>query len=464
LKWKSKLGKLLLLSVLILAFNVRQVGSLYPPLTEWTRTYGIDGNSDYLYCLILTDDGGYAMLGDTIMMMGSLHTSDFLLVKTDPAGNVEWNKTYGVPGWPEIGGIEHGRSIVQTDDGGYILAGHNCTELPDWEFDIWLVKTDSTGNMQWNQTYGGVDFDGTMCVIQTNDGGYAIAGFTRSFGAGNYDFWLVKVDSAGNMQWNQTYGGAGYDMAYSAIQTSDGGYAIAGFTDSYGAGGYDFWLVKTDSTGNLQWNQTYGGASADRALSMMPTSDGGYAIAGTTSSFGAGDSDFWLVKTDSLGTMEWNHTYGGMQAETASSLVQARDGGYALLGDTNSFGAGGYDYWLVKTDSSGNMQWNQTYGGSLTDFGSTVVQTVDGGYAMAGYSNYYVTPSYAENDFWLVKVCVGDVNGDGSINVIDLTLVSFAYGSFEGEPDYNPDADLNDDGIVDMKDIFTVARNLGKPS
>jgi hypothetical protein len=393
--------------VLILAFNIRQAGSLYPPPTEWTRTYGTVDNHDEARSLIQTDDCGYAMFGFTRhYTSGWVYTEDFWLVKTDPAGNVEWNRTYGAPTCMHL---ESGQSMVQTDDGGYALAGYLSHEgNPPTDYDLWLVKTDSTGNMQWNHTYGGAD----------------------------------------------------HDFAYSVVQTGDGEYVIAGYTDSYGAGNRDVWLIKTDSDGSIIWHQTYGGTEMDWGSSVVRTIDGGYAIAGRTRSFGAGDYDFWLIRTDSDGEVIWNQTYGGMQIDEAHSLVQTNDGGYALLGRTNSFGT--CNYWLVKTDSLGNMQWNQTYGGELSQIGYAVVQTVDGGYAMAGYSNYYISPSYGVVDFWLVKVCVGDVNGDGLINVIDLTLVSLAYGSFEGEPDYNPDADLNSDGIVDMKDMATVARNLGK--
>jgi hypothetical protein len=248
------------------------------------------------------------------------------------------------------------------------------------------------------------------------------------------------------------------------VQTGDGGYALAGCTHSYGAGNRDVWLIETDSAGNMMWNQTYGGTEMDWGHSMVPTCDGGYAIAGETDSFGAGNDDFWLVKTDSAGNMEWNQTYGGIRWEKAYSLVQTSDGGYALLGWTNSFGADG-DYWLVKTDSAGNMEWNHTYGGSLGDIGYAVVQTVDGGYAMAGESNYYINSSYGVIDFWLVKTCAGgDVNGDGVVDIFDLSLVGLAYGSFEGEPRYNPDADLNEDGIVDIGDITIVCINYGMGS
>ena len=155
----------------------------------------------------------------------------------------------------------------------------------------------------WSQTYGGTEKDGALSLVQTSDGGYAMVGYTCSFGAGEDDFWLIKTDEAGNMEWNRTYGGTGSDIAISLIETSDGGYALVGYTESFGAGSDDFWFVKTDSSGNMQWNRTYGGTKGDYAFSLVETSDGGYAIAGYTFSVGAVNSDLWLVKTDEQGVI-----------------------------------------------------------------------------------------------------------------------------------------------------------------
>ncbi len=207
----------------------------------------------------------------------------------------------------------------------------------------------------WNQTYGGTELDEAWSLVQTVDGGYALAGYTYSFGAGSYDFWLVKTDASGNSEWNQTYGGTSSDQAYSLVQTVDGGYALLGWTWSYGAGSSDFWLVKTDADGNALWNRTYGGTYAEYAYPLIQTVDGGYALAGYTTSYGAGQNDFWLVKTDAGGNALWSQTYGGTSNDQAYSLVQTVDGGYALAGGTYSFGAGSYDFWLVKTDSNGDM-------------------------------------------------------------------------------------------------------------
>jgi hypothetical protein len=320
---------------------------------------------------------------------------DAWLVKTDASGTKVWSKSYGGTGHDAV------YSLVQTNDRGYALAGYTDS-FGAGNQDFWLVKTDASGNLQWNKAYGGTNAEWAYVLAQTSDGGYALAGYTRSFGAGNGDFWLVKTDSLGNHLWNKTYGGIGDDEAYALTQTGDGGYAIAGYTKSFGVGDRDFWFVKTDADGNMQWNKTYGGTGYEVAYALVQTGDGGYALAGYTDSFGAGNGDAWLIKTDADGNMVWNETYGGTGSDGASSAVQTSDGGYALAGATSSFGAGLADMWLVKTDTEGNMQWNQTYGEAApySDWASCVVQTSDGGYALTG-DLYAYNPS--TDNFWLVK-------------------------------------------------------------
>ena len=180
-----------------------------------------------------------------------------------------------------------------------------------------------------------------------------ITGFTNSFGAGNYDYWLVKTNSNGKMQWNQTYGGPSWDEARSIFQLNDDSYAIVGMTASFGAGSNDFWLVKTDVNGNVEWNQTYGTESYEKAYSLVESSDGGFALAGYVS-HSVFENDFWLIKTDELGNMQWNKTYGDEDWQIAYSLVQTSDGGYALAGETLP-SSGTVDFWLIKTDEMGNI-------------------------------------------------------------------------------------------------------------
>jgi hypothetical protein len=211
----------------------------------------------------------------------------------------------------------------------------------------------------------------------------------------------------------KTYGGTSYDLAYSVQQTSDGGYIVAGFTYSFSAGYSDIFLVKTDANGNIIWAKTYGGTNYNWARSVQQTSDGGYIVAGSTYSFGGGYFDIFLIKTDASGNIIWAKTYGGIYySDYASSVQQTSDGGYIVAGWTNSFGAGGYDAFLVKTDASGNIIWAKTYGGTNWDYAYSVQQTSDGGYIVAGY-----TQSFGEGgDIFLIKT---DANGNiGSCGIV----------------------------------------------
>jgi len=366
------------------------VGAVSPPIAEWSRTFGGSGN-DGGYYVMQTIEGGYALAG-FYTISGNNH--DFYFVKTDGSGTVQWSKTYGGIG------IDDAYCIIETNDGGYALAGFTNSSGAG-NYDGWLVKTDSGGIMQWNKTYGGATADDLYTVIQTPDNGYVLCGYTTSFGAGPADGRLIKVDSAGNLLWSQTYGGAGVDDIVSMVKTSDGGYALVGYTRSFDAGGTDFLLVKVDSEGALQWNKTYGGTADDSAHSVVQTSDGGYALAGFTSSYGSGDRDFWLVKVDSQGNMQWNKTFGGSGTENAVSLAKTSDGEYVLAGSTTSYGAGNSDVWVVKADSSGTLVWSQTFGGSGADYAYSIIQASDGGYALTGNTASF---GVSGTDCYFVKI------------------------------------------------------------
>ena len=265
----------------------------------------------------------------------------------NPLSGTWFAKTYGRS-------LDKAYSVQQISDGGYILAGTTLS-FGAGSDDIFLIKTDANGNIIWAKTYGGASYDNAFSVQQTSDGGYIVAGYTSSFGAGGGDIFLIKTDANGNIIWAKTYGGTDFEVAYSVQQTSDGGYIVAGGTYSFGADSFDVFLIKTDANGNISWSKTYGGADDDRAESVQQTSDGGYIVAGWTASFGAGGLDAFLIKTDANGNIIWAKTYGGTDKDEAFSVQHTSDGGYIVAGWTGSFGAGWRDIFLIKTDANGNI-------------------------------------------------------------------------------------------------------------
>ncbi|MFC1474579.1 hypothetical protein ACFLQK_00920 [bacterium] len=295
------------------------------------------------------------------------------------------------------GGTENDEamSVVQTTDGGYAVAGYTESQGSGLA-DFWILKLDSLGNREWTadkEVYGGAMADIAESIIQTDDGGYAVAGHTYSQGSGLADVWVLKLDSSGNLDWaadKGVYGGAGMDVAREIIQTSDGGYVVAGYTTSKGEGQEDFYVFKLDSSGNMQGaGDTFGGTNIDKAWSIKEISGNVYIVAGETASYGSGEADFWILKlTYSNNTFSSSQPVlnGGAQTEVAYSIETTSDGGHIVAGYTNSTGAGSEDMLLLKLDSSSTVEWSRTFGGTSTDVAHSVITTADGGYAIAGYT------------------------------------------------------------------------------
>ncbi|MFQ6123536.1 MAG: hypothetical protein ACE5R6_02885 [Candidatus Heimdallarchaeota archaeon] len=353
---------------------------------QWTNTYG-GTEDDTALSIIQTSNGGYVFAGST----GSWPNDNAWLVKIDTYGNVQWTQIYN---------FSSVNAVIPTADGGYALAGIQGGTLGS-PSDAWLVKTDDHGVVQWNQTYDWKDHDEAESLIQTNDEGFILGGSSSDFD-GDWNGWLVKMDINGKLLWNQTYGGLSHDYIHVIIQTVDGGFAFAGDTRSYGASIIDGWLVVTNAHGEMKWNRTYGGPGFDRVYSMLQMVDGGFALVGTTSSYGAGEYDAWLVKTDSNGTIEWIRTYGGPFHDNAYSGIMTADSGFALGGATNSYRVNSVtlDFWLVKLDINGVLQWNQTYGGEQDEECKSVIQTADGGFILAGRTRSFGAGGW---DAWLIK-------------------------------------------------------------
>jgi len=396
------------------------------PDSLWSARFGGVGR-DQCHSATQSPDGGYVLAGYTESFGAG--NRDFWLVKAGSGGDSLWSRTFGGRDWDRC------MTVQATSDGGYILAGETAS-LGVGSRDFWLVKTDSLGSELWNNTFGGSLDDGCFCVEQTSDGGYILAGYTWSYGSGSSDFWLVKTNSLGDSLWSRTFGGSAWDACNSVQQTVDGGYILGGNTYSYSAGSSDFWLVKTNGDGDSLWSCTFGGTARDECLSVVQTSDGGYALAGYTDSFGAGEGDFWLVKTDSLGSQLWTRTFGGPADERCYSIEQLADGGYILAGYTASFGAGNQDFWLLRTNGDGDSLWSRTFGGYDLDWCWVVEPTADGGYMLAGYTHSYTA---GHNDYWLVRTGpdFSLLEPQGLVEWIDGDSVRLAWQPMPGASSYN---------------------------
>jgi len=368
----------------------------------WEKTFG-GGDRDRGKSVQQTTDGGYILVGWTKSFGAG--GSDVYLIKTDAFGSKEWTKTFGGSNDDE------GHSVQQTSDGGYIITGITKS-LGVSGRDVYLIKTDESGNEEWFKTFGGSTPDIPDCgysVEQTLDGGYIITGYTESYGSGASDVYLIKTDEAGNEQWYKTFGGADYDVAYSVQQTEDGGYIIAGETSSFGEGAIDVYLIKTNGSGNEEWSKTFGGNDLDGAYSVQQTNEGGYIIAGFTASFAIDYVGIYLIKLDASGNEDWIKIYAGSDTNdtyVGHSVHQTIDGGYIVTGFIDTLGTHIYDVYLLKTDEDGNEKWSNTFGGSDRDRGLSIQQTTDRGYIIAGYTESF---GAGDQDVYLLKT---DANGN----------------------------------------------------
>lgn len=248
------------------------------------------------------------------------------------------------------------------------------------------IQDNETLEIEWDKISGGTNLDKGSFVLLTDDVGCLVTGYTKSYGAGEEDIWLIKVDENGEEIWNKTYGGKGSETGKAIETMGDNDYVIIGKTNSYGSGEDDAWLIKVNRTGEEKWNNSLGGTGWDEGNAIKKTIDGGYIIAGSTTSYKSKGTDAWLIKVNQTGKEEWNRTYGGIEYDEGRSVIQTDDGGYVIAGSTESYGHGGSDTWLIKVDQSGNEEWNTTFGSELYDICNQVIKTVDDGFIIVGHA------------------------------------------------------------------------------
>ncbi|MEO8087893.1 MAG: T9SS type A sorting domain-containing protein [Bacteroidota bacterium] len=373
---------------------------------KFQKTFG--GNAtDVGYSVQQTTDGGYIIAGLTYSFGAG--NSDVYLIKTDANGDAIWTRTFGGSS------DEQAYSVQQTTDAGYIITGRTSS-FGAGATDVYLIRTDVNGNLLWTKTFGGADNDWGNSVQQTNDGGFIILGVSSSFGASFQKVYLIKTDTIGNLIWTKTFGGTN-DGGLSIQQTADGGYVLCGGSE-FGAGNVDVYLIKTDANGDSLWTKTYGGTEDDYGNSVQQTTDGGYIIAGNTNSSNSGNGNLYLIKTDSSGDSLWVKSFDLFGLESGSSVKQTSDGGYIILGSEANLASYIYNVLLIKTDSNGSPLWTKTFGTANDDDGGyDVQQTIDRGFVIIGFTKSF-TPGNA--DFYLIKT---DSSGNSGCN--DGSATSF---------------------------------------
>ena len=391
------------------------------PFHGWEKTYGGVGD-DYCCSIHQTTDGGYILAGYTY---SDTKKNDGWLVKIDGNGTITWEKKYG--GYID----EYMYWAEQTIDGGYIASGKIFSYTYD-SFMGWLIKVNENGEKEWEKIFGGKSDDCFLSVHQTNDGGFILAGYTKSFGAGDADIWLLKLDKDGEKEWENIWGGAGFDKANDIWQTTDGSYVTIFYYESFGFNIDDDWLYKLNIAGIKEWQKTFGGMYKDVLYQVRETDDGNYIIIGSTESFGSGKADVWLIKTNDEGNALWNKTYGG-KGNDHGYCVEQTDDGYVMVGSTESFGSGGSDGWIIKTDEEGNLEWDATFGGERND-SFTSLQKTDDGYIIAGSTESFGSGG---SDGWVIKIVANEPPSPPNVSgsTTGFQWVKYTYNVSSIDPD-----------------------------
>lgn len=359
---------------------------------------------------VQTNDGGYIIIGRTVRF-DEKSGVDAYLIKTDALGEVQWSKTYGGRG------SEEGYSVVQANDRGFTFTGYT-NSVENNTLDVYVVHTNANGEIIWSKNFGGNGIDRAYSIRQTRDAGYIISGETYSFECGGVNAYILKLNEKGDTLWTNHFGGYGIEEGRSVFETSDGGYVVTGATNSFDGGDYDIYMIKIDKIGKLLWTQTYGGTGNEQGMSVVETEDSSFAIAGYTESYGTGRQDAYLVVADKNGNLKWTKTYGGIYDDAGASIQETAGGGFIIAGHSNSFDNNmGMEVFLVRTDENGEEIWSKTFGQKSDEFGSSVDQSNDGGFIVAG--SCIITQTNGKNEIEKVKqIYFIKTDGKGNIEAL----------------------------------------------
>lgn len=404
---------------------------------DFTQTLGGSKNDD-AKAIINTSDGGYAILGSTQSMDGDItdkndESFDFWLLKFDGEDSLQWSKTYGGSQ------NDHGFDLVQSADGGFAILGYSQSSDGDVSenfgmSDYWISKVDAEGNLLWEKSFGYIGGDAGTVLTPTHDGGFLLTGVLDAFASGGEgntgkhpggNYWMIKLDAAGNKEWSRHYGGYFTDTAYGTVQTEDNGFIIVGSSDSYevewfdNKGTYDFWVIKIDQNGELVWHKNYGGAGIDEARAITASGDGNFIIVGDSRSSdqdvpeNKGSADLWMMKINNEGGILWSKVYGGSGFDVGRSVMHTSDNGYLISGSSKSGDGdvgqnqGSNDAWILKTDNEGNLLWQKSVGGSNLDFAFDAIQKPDNTIVAVGNSasnNGDISTNKGLDDLLIIKL------------------------------------------------------------
>lgn len=426
---RAFLKKLLILILLLTSVAINASHALI----HWETTYG-GKEGDSVRNAALLQDGSVLLTGfggSTELFTGRNRKVDIFVTLMDSKGQFLRSGNFGGMG------EDRGYTAIQTASGDFLIAGASASTEggrsdPRGLWDGWVIRTDPDFNIRWEKSYGGKDNDSIREIIEAKDGGYIFCGYTQSPNLENFhggkDFWIVRLDEAGAVLWEKVYGGSGFDMAYSIAQTSDYGFVVAGYTFSSDGdlkgkthrGNGDWWIIKLNRYGDIEWHETYGGSGWDEPRKIAVTSDKGYIITGVTGSNDGhisgnnGRWDVWLLKLNRSGKVEWSKTFGGSDHDKAFSLTIDRRGNYFLAGYTTSSDGdvsqhhGGMDAWVLRVSASGSLMWEHTFGTERDECAESIIQMKDGTYLFAG-GVFKGKPEIAGDsgrlyeDYWIVN-------------------------------------------------------------